>query len=119
MGQYLGLVGLGTALRSSHVTRNTTTSAPVALRRISPSRNCASCGGKDLSRSTEFVPTCQSTRSGCSAITVLSSRASMSVISSPFTPRFKTVISCPGKCRASSSASRLGYAAADVLAPAP
>jgi hypothetical protein len=29
MGQYLGLVGLGTALRSSHVTRNTTTSAPV------------------------------------------------------------------------------------------
>jgi hypothetical protein len=28
MGQYLGLVGLGTALRSSHVTRNTTTTAP-------------------------------------------------------------------------------------------
>src|SRR5262249_60817256 len=39
--------------------------------------------------------------------------------SSPLTPRLSTVMSWPGKRRTSSSASRLGYEAAEVLAPAP
>src|SRR5262249_35977103 len=54
-----------------------TTSAPVALRRVRPSCRREACGGTALPRSTEFVPTCHSTRSGFSAVTALAGRPSM------------------------------------------
>src|SRR5262245_64008321 len=54
-----------------------TTSAPVALRRARPSCRSEACGGTALPRSTELVPTCHSTKSGFSAITAVSRRASM------------------------------------------
>ena len=76
-----------------------TMSAPIAFRRASPSCSSVACGSTALSRSTELVPTCQSTRSGFSAITAVSRRASMSAASSPLTPRLSTVISWPGNRR--------------------
>src|SRR5258707_7856258 len=48
-----------------------TTSAPVALRRVRPSCRSEACGDTALSRNTEFVPACHSTRSGFSAITAV------------------------------------------------
>ena len=69
-----------------------TTSAPIAFSRMRPS--CSSDGvrrhGGRAAR--ELVPTCHSTRSGCSAMTSRSNRASMSAASSPLTPRLSTVI---------------------------
>src|SRR6185295_14294286 len=96
-----------------------TTSAPVAFSRASPPCSSVACGSTALSRSSELVPACHSTRSGFSASTSRSRRASISAASSPFTPRLMTVMSWTGSRQASSSARRLGYDAAALLAPAP
>jgi hypothetical protein len=42
-----------------------------------------------------FVPSCQITASGCSGMTSVASRSSMSPTRSPFLPRFTTMTGCP------------------------